>query len=366
MSRETLGYVELEWTCPKCGSRNPGPEKTCLSCGAPQPENVQFEQVEGREMIQDEQKIQQAKAGPDIHCAFCGTRNPAGAATCSQCGADLKAGTRREAGRVVGAYKAEPVRQIKCPNCNTENPETALKCFVCGAPLTRPQTQMPVSAPAPATQSASRPAWLGIGLGALVVLLCLCAIGGYFWLSSPKESQNGTVDSVQWNTLVPIEALQPVTYQTWQDEIPQGAQLGGCTEKVHHTQAEAPANANFNKVCGTPYTLDTGTGAGQVVQDCEFEVLLPYCEYTVQEWRQVDQARLSGADLSPVWPQPQLSEGQRLGAQDENFTVVFRTSQGEYTYPVSDLESFQRFQIGSQWILNINAFDQIVSVEPAD
>ena len=366
MSRETLGYVKLEWTCPKCGSRNPGPEKTCLSCGAPQPENVQFEQVEGREMIQDEEEIKRAKAGPDIHCPFCGTRNPAGAITCSQCGADLKEGKRREVGRVVGAYKEGPVRQINCPNCNALNPETALKCSVCGAPLTRPQTQTTMPAPAQASKGVSRPAWLGIGIGALVILLCLCAIGGYVWMSSPKESQNGVVESVQWTTTVAIEALQPVTYQTWQDEIPQGAQVGACSEKVHHTQAEAPANANFNKVCGTPYTIDTGTGAGQVVQDCEFDVLLPYCDYTIQEWRQVDQDSLSGTDLSPVWPQPQLAEGQRLGAQDDRYVVVFQTSKDEYTYTVNNLESFQRFQIGSQWILNINAFDQIVSVEPAE
>jgi predicted nucleic acid-binding Zn ribbon protein len=365
MAQRSKGFVELEWTCPNCNTRNRGSVKTCVNCGAPQPENVQFEQVEGQEMLQDEQEIQRAKAGPDIHCAFCGARNPAGAVTCSQCGADLKEGVRREAGRVVGAYKAGPVRQIKCPNCNTENPETALKCSVCGAPLTRPEAPRPAGPPAPATPGVSRPNWLAIGIGVLLVLLCLCAIGGYVWMSSPKESQNGAVKSVQWTTVVAIEALQPATYQTWQDEVPPDAQLGSCTEKVHHLQADAPVNANYNKVCGTPYTVDTGTGVGQVVQDCEFEVLLPYCDYTIQEWQQVDEARLSGEDLSPVWPQPQLGEGRRLGAQDESFVVVFQTAKGEYTYPVGDLQSFQQFQIGSQWILNINAFDQIVSVEAA-
>ena len=269
MSRETLGYVKLEWTCPKCGSRNPGPEETCLGCGAPQPEDVQFEQVEGREMIQDQAEIDRAKAGPDIHCAFCGARNPANAESCSQCGADLKEGARREAGRVVGAYKAGEVKQIKCSRCNAENPETALECAQCGAPLGRAEapkrTAPQPSAPA---QAAKRPSWLVIGMGVLLVLLCLCAIGGYIWMSSPRESQTGVVQGVNWTTLVAIEALQPVTYQTWRDEIPQGAELGDCQNKVHHVQTEVPTNAEYNKVCGTPYTVDTGTGVGQVVQDC--------------------------------------------------------------------------------------------------
>lgn len=54
MSKETFGYLKLEWTCPRCGSRNPGPQKTCLSCGAPQPENVAFQLPEKQELLTDE------------------------------------------------------------------------------------------------------------------------------------------------------------------------------------------------------------------------------------------------------------------------------------------------------------------------
>ena len=41
--RRTVGYVQNEWTCPNCSTRNKGGVKTCENCGAPQPENVQFE-----------------------------------------------------------------------------------------------------------------------------------------------------------------------------------------------------------------------------------------------------------------------------------------------------------------------------------
>ena len=45
MAKKTLGYEELQWTCPSCGGINPGPQNTCGSCGAPQPDDVKFEQA---------------------------------------------------------------------------------------------------------------------------------------------------------------------------------------------------------------------------------------------------------------------------------------------------------------------------------
>ena len=72
--KRTLGYVQLEWTCPNCNSRNPGGVKSCQNCGAPQPENVQFERTADEKLITDEKEIKAAAAGPDIYCGFCGTR----------------------------------------------------------------------------------------------------------------------------------------------------------------------------------------------------------------------------------------------------------------------------------------------------
>ena len=116
MARKKIGHIELQWTCPNCNGINPGSEKTCGSCGAPQPEDVVFEQAERQEIITDEEKIAQAEAGADIHCPYCGTRNPAGTEVCSNCGGDLVEGMVRESGRVVGAYKTGPAAQINPPS----------------------------------------------------------------------------------------------------------------------------------------------------------------------------------------------------------------------------------------------------------
>ena len=362
MTRETLGYVKLEWTCPKCGSRNPGPEKVCGSCGAAQPENVQFQQTEHQELIKDQAAVEQAKTGPDTHCAFCGTRNPAGATVCSQCGADLKSGTQREVGRVVGSFSTGPVKQVACPNCGTMNPETALKCAQCGASMA--PAAVPASAPdaVPAAPAKSAMSPLVIGLAVVAGVVCLAVIIFFLAMSTSTKDYTGVVESAQWKTSIVIEALLPAKHQGWQDELPEDAQVGTCTEKVHHVQ-DQPA-PNSNKVCGTPYTVDKGSGYAEVVQDCQYEVLQEYCDYSVMEWQQEDVASLSGTDFSPTWPNPQLSEKQRLGEQAEEYTIVFETAQGQYIYTTRDLNEYRQFQMGSEWTLNINGFGQVVSVEP--
>ena len=95
MTQKELGYVELEWTCPACNTRNPGTARKRTQCGAAQPAEVKFEQAPEEKLITDEAKIAEAKAGPDIYCAYCGTRNPSTATACKQCTAPLAEGKAR-------------------------------------------------------------------------------------------------------------------------------------------------------------------------------------------------------------------------------------------------------------------------------
>lgn len=363
MTEKTLGYVHLVWTCPNCNTKNPGPQKTCISCGSPQPADVQFEQDQQQELITDQKEIEQAQRGPDIHCPYCGARNVADATICVQCGGDLKEGLRREAGRVVGAYEKDkkPVQMIPCPNCNTPNPETNTNCTACGANLHPAAKPLPVPPPVPVKKAGGFSA-IGIGLGVLIGLGALCLIIVLVMTFSRKESLVGRVQSVNWTRTIQIEGLREVTYQTWKDELPQNATPGTCEKKYHHTQVESEPGAE--EVCGTPYTKDTGGGFGQVVQDCEYKIYQDYCSYKVKEWQVVDQVALKGSDLNPRWPQPNLGQGQRAGDQEERYVIVLSTDKGEYTYSTSDAALFARCQPGSEWTLVINAFNQVTSIEP--
>lgn len=358
MARKKIGYVELLWTCPNCNGVNPGSIRSCGNCGAPQPENVKFYQGSRQELIKERSKIAAAEAGADVHCPYCGTRNPAGTKICRQCGGDLTEGIKRESGRVIGAFRTGSVRQVNCANCGAENPDTATACSQCGASLIPPTNSQKTSALPRATRFDQRVLW---ALGIVGVLLC-AGVLLLLYLSGRTEQVTGTVQSVEWRRAIPVEALVPVEYSAWHDEIPAGAAVEACREELRYTRDEPTSNSI--EVCGTPYTVDTGGGFAEVVQDCEYQIYDSFCTYTVEEWQQVDIAVLTGSDFTPRWPEPSLESGQRLGEKfQETYIIVLASGEKTYKFTTSDIDLFQQAEIGTTWNLHVNTFGDVVSLE---
>ncbi len=354
MAEKELGYVELEWRCPSCGNRNPGSAKKCTQCGAPLTEQIQFEQAPQEQLITEPEKLARATAGPDIQCAYCGTANPATAQKCKQCGADLSEGKARAAGRVLGGFRDQPAGTLRCPACGTENPATALKCSKCGAALAQPAP----SQAAPVVTGRKFPVAI-----LLAIVLGLCAlIGAVTLLSTRTTDLIGEVRELTWRRAIAIEALTPVTRQAWRNEVPANAAIGQCTRKVHHTQPDPAPGAK--EVCGTPYTVDQGSGFGKVVQQCVYEVYADWCDYQALEWRVINTVVAQGTDLNPLWPELNLVKDQRAGNRQEEYRVIFLANDKTYTFTTSDGGEFVRFQPGSRWKLKVNTFGAVTGVEP--
>jgi len=364
--KKTVGYVELEWTCTYCGTRNPGTQKKCSGCGAMMGEEDQFEAPVQQGLITDEAKLARAKRGlPDIHCPYCGTRNLAGSEKCKHCGGDLTEAVAREKGRVVGAYRAGPVPDVPCPYCGTPNPANAVKCKKCGGNLQKPAQAAPTEpAVKPAAAPKPRSRIPGLAIAAVIVLLSICAIA-YFALGARTTDTPAVVQSVMWERSIAIMEERPVTHEDWEDQIPDGAQIGSCSKEYRRTQSEPAPGAE--EVCGTPYTVDQGDGTGKVVQDCEYRIYDNRCEYTVNEWRVVDKAAAQGSDLNARWPTMSLLSGQREGFQIEEYVVTFRVDDKAetYTFNVDSADEFSRFEVGSYWTLKVNAFGGVTGAEPA-
>lgn len=355
MAEKELGYVELEWTCPNCNTRNPGSAPKCKQCGAAMPADVKFEQAAEEHLITEQAKIDAAKAGPDIYCAYCGTRNTSTAKVCKQCGAALAEGTARQAQGVVGALRDKSAPPQKCPNCGTENKATALKCANCGAPLAK---AVPAAAPvAPAT----RPS--GIGILPLILVGVVILIAVFILLGRRSSDTVAQVADYGWRRVIAVQQLAPVTREGWLDQLPAGVDVAGCRKEVYQTVSEPVPGAR--EICGTPYVVDTGTGFGKVQQDCEYQVLADYCQYRTMEWVVGPPLILEGSDFNPRWPTATLGANQRAGGQSEEYTIVFRANDRDYTYTTRNLQEYLELAQGARWKLTINGFGQITGIDPA-
>jgi ribosomal protein L40E len=296
--------------------------------------------------------LQAAKSGADIHCGFCGTRNPATATVCSQCGGDLAEGRKRQAGREMGPAPIAP-KIVTCTKCGTENPSSERVCSQCGAPLPRAggagsvgqetNAKQGVIGSAPAKK---KPNWLLLGgIGAALLACCLAVL---FLFVFPSASVQATVTDVQWQTSVPVQEVRPVDYSNEKGSPPSDAYNVSCRDDTREVCVEK--------------NIDKGNGVMEVVQECHNETDT-YCSYTVDEWSTIQTYTLDGNDLNPVYSEPSLTNDQKLGAASEDLTIYFDTSKGQKTYKPDSVAEFQQFQVGSTWTLKMNAVGGILSVE---
>jgi ribosomal protein L40E len=348
--RRTLGFIENEWTCPNCGTRNKGSVKACENCGAPQPEDVKFELPSEHKFVKDETAVKTAQAGADIHCGFCGTRNPATADTCSQCGGDLKEGKAREAGRVMQAPPPQP-KVVKCGSCGAENPGSNSTCSNCGAALPKVQAAQAI-APQPVMPTAKPAAKKKISpmlIGAVLGFIAICCVGIYFVFGRTASTVEGTVTSVHWQTNVPLQEVQAVDYSNETGSPPSDAYNVSCHDESRD-------------VCEQK-SIDKGNGYSEVVEECHTETE-KYCSYTVDEWKTIQTYTLEGDNNNPVYDTPNYSSDQRLGDKSEELTVTFSTDDGTEVYSPDTVSEFQQFTIGSTWTLELNLLGGVRGVKP--
>ena len=361
MAHKSKGFIKLEWTCPNCKTTNPGPDKSCLSCGAPQPVDIEFKQASLSEFITNSEEIEAIKLGPDIHCPYCGTRNPSDNETCFECGGKLIGGEKRIEGQVIGSYKSSTQSKgIKCPSCGSPNPQTNRNCHECGSPLGKEIIVTDDKSPKQLAKKKEKKSivWLVL-LGGFLLIICVILVV----LFSKKKTEIGVVENVRWILTVQIEQFGPVTRESWEEEIPQEAVVQECEKAYHHISDEPEPIST--EVCGTPYVIDEGTGHGEVVEDCSYEVYADWCTYSINDWYILETMTQEGSDFNPAWPIIQLSSNQRLGNETEKYEILFNSENDTYVFPTNDVDLFYQCIIGSEWELSINALNMLTGIKPA-
>jgi ribosomal protein L40E len=357
MARKTIGHIELEWICKRCGTKNPGLQKTCLSCGAIMESQDQFVSPEQSELITDQDVLMGAERGEDTHCPYCGARNAAGTANCSQCSGGLAEGSSRASGKVLGSFKSGPAPDIVCPACSTPNPARATRCTQCGGSIVvEPDPTYP--APTTAARARAKPKFLLFGTAAVIILLSIIYL---ISLAGRRQEIPATVADARWERSIEVMEERLIAYSDWKDEIPSNAINLTCSDEVRTKQSEPAPDAE--EVCGEPYTLDQGNGMGRVVQDCEYHIYDDWCSYEIYEWRVIEIHRNQGSDLFPDWPAFVLSPGQQEGDRNENYTVTFRAeNERKYSYSPKNVDQFSQFIPSSAWLLKVNGLGGVVDL----
>jgi DNA-directed RNA polymerase subunit RPC12/RpoP len=354
MTQKELGYVELEWTCKHCGTINPGMKRVCTNCGAPIGKDDKFELPDQQELITDKEKLEEAKKGPAIQCPYCNVLNPADQKMCIQCGGDIQAGLARQAGEVLGAFKDEAVPDKPCPFCGEPVKANAQRCPKCGGSL----VELP-KPPAPPATAKKFPIWLIVGLIALGVL-CVGGIIAIIVMGSRTKDISASVTDASWQYSIEVLEQGLVRRSDWSEDVPGEATDVSCQEKYKETSSNPAPNAT--EVCGTPYTIDTGSGAGKVVQDCEYQIYASYCDYSVLDWLVVTSISEGGVE-NPQWPVISLQPGQKEGERSEDYRVTFSGDGKTYTYTPDDLAEYSLYKVGSEWILSVNSFGDIKEIQ---
>jgi hypothetical protein len=185
-------------------------------------------------------------------------------------------------------------------------------------------------------------------LGGIGAALAICCAAIFFLFFAPSTSVQATVTDVYWQTSVPVQEIQAVSYSNERGNPPSDAYDVSCRDESQEICEEK--------------TIDRGDGYAEVVEDCRTETD-QYCDYTLDEWTTVQTYTLDGHDTFPVYAQPDMSGDQRLGEESVEYTVFFDTEEGEKTYHPGGLDEFERYLIGSTWTLELNALGGIVGVE---
>lgn len=376
MAQKIVGYREMVWTCPNCGAKNPGSSRTCKSCGAAMGEDVNFEQQTSAEMLTDQNVIEKAKQGPDVYCAYCGNRNPAGSKTCLRCGADLSEGHEREHGTEHSAHigEHEHAEAVICPACGTANLAGSLKCAACGTPLNSSSEKEEIPSGPQNTANGQKK---GCSRGCLVIILILVLLGvlGPILLNGmglfggltggnntpvPNTFVNAIVQSQNWQTSVQVIGPVDSKASAWEDQLPDDARNVRCENKKRYTSDEEVKNSV--EVCGTPYAKDLGNGYEQFVQDCVYEVYDSYCQYTVSKTGVIETRRANGSGPNPELPY--IEPSYSAGDQSASFRITLLDENGKtYTLTPSGISEYRSYQVGDQYELEINGRGAIVNME---
>lgn len=301
-----MAVYEGKWRCARCSSVNRGRDVGCLTCGVKRSADVEFFLDETAAQISDEKLLNQANAGADWICLYCGSNNRAAENRCSGCGS-LRGGDNKQL--------AEETRGVG------DWSEAAQKNH-------QSQTPAPVQPPKPFfSRKFVKFGLLGAGaFGFIFVAL----VGLLIFISTREYDTEIEVSGLEWKRSIALEEYKTVTETAWEGEVPPGARVQTNERALHHTDkvpdgtrtvpetySERVSDGTERYVCGrknkkngyfedeycTRTKYKTVTKTRNKTETIYRDVPVYKTRYTflIDKWIAAGEKTTSGEDFEPKW-----------------------------------------------------------------
>lgn len=265
-------------------------------------------------------------------CEHCGTKGLLGLSQryCAECGApqnpDKRYFPKEGEAKIVDGHRYDGADRL-CPNCSAASGASAKNCVKCGAPMDGSKEVKGIAAPVPKVEPKKKRWWIPV----LIIAVIGLAIFGIWYRFIRKKEATLQVMGHKWTREIAIEEFKSVSESKWANEVPRDAEGRSCYQKERSrkqvkTGEETCTTERKDKKDGTFESIKKCTPVyrSEPVND-------DWCTYTVRRWVQVDTAKASGNNLTPVWPDKGLPPAdtaasfgaKRQGKKTETLTITF-------------------------------------------
>ncbi len=313
------------WDCPTCGTKMVlGPETRCPNCGASRPKDVRFYLPTDAEIVRDEARLREAKAGVDWICGHCETQNKAGDPLCNSCG-NPRDETSQDINLQTRDYGLDEV------------PTTSFE-----------RQDEPMEPPRAIRRNTGRNLGRWLLVGALFLVVSWGLLRAF-----PQEIQV-RVEGFRWERNIQMLHYEPRSYEDW--STPSGAFDVSSFRAIHHyndvlrgyetrTRTVQVQVGSEQYVCGQQ---DMGNGYFQDVycnrpiyenreetyQEPIYDHIPVYAtkyRYTIMEWIKHPENLLRSAaqDHDPQWPDQGPYRDSREWKEGERTDVYYITVREE-------------------------------------
>ena len=216
----------------------------------------------------------------------------------------------------------------------------------------------------------------------LIGMLVIAAIIGLTAIIAMPKKRTVTVRDMTWKTSVDVEKYILCDEDDW--ELPEGATLKTTKQEVHHTEQEYVGereetydsyevigshveysyedngDGTFSEVANDvdDYGYVTRTRSVPVYRDKPIYRTKYY--YTIWRWKYDRTETAEGGGKTPEYPDPQLTDKERLGKKSVEYEVTCEVKDKEKTYKV-EKSIYDKLDIGETYKVKADS-EEIVSI----